>query len=470
VVIPAYSGFLAVRYLRTRWVNLLGMLGVAVAVWALIVVIAVFSGFIGEIRRSIRVATPDLLATGLPTGTSYEAIDQALRADPDVAETAPRLRHYGMYFPYGRSGRHIPQTRGMQTSSLAFDFVELIGVDPARERVTTGLDTWLAQGAESGLAVADPERPLHVPAELEERWRRRARQPGTPGPLLGTAPGILLSADRAMLGRIDPGQQMSVLTARFVRRGEDTELVEVRRYFTMAGCFETRHRVLDQTTALVPIDTMREMLGAATEDPFAASTDLVSDVAIRVRDGADPAEVGARLQQALAAGFGATVLTWEEQNRVYLGAVDQERGMMKLILFAVMLVAAFLIYSTLHMTVTQKTKDIGVLSSLGGSPGGVLRIFLLSGAVIGVVGCGLGVITGLLSVHYLNDVNDWSRRQLGVELFPTDLYALDRIPYEIETGWVIQVVVLALAITLFAAWLPARRAARMDPVRALAYE
>ena len=144
--------------------------------------------------------------------------------------------------------------------------------------------------------------------------------------------------------------------------------------------------------------------------------------------------------------------------------------MMKLILFAVMLVAAFLIYSTLHMTVTQKTRDVGILTSMGAAPPGILRIFLLSGGVIGVTGALLGVATGLLSAHYLNDLNDWSRARLGVELFPTELYSLDRIPYEIEPGWVTQVAVSALVITLLAAWLPARRAARMDPVRALSHE
>lgn len=467
-MIPAYSGFLAWRYLRTRWVNLLGMLGVAVAVWALIVVIAVFSGFIDEIRSSIRIATPDLLCTGLPLDTSYAELDEVLRADPDVAATAPRLRHHGMYFPYGRVGRRIQQTRGLVTSPLAFDFVELIGVDPAKELETTGLATWIEQGIDDGYPVADPEHPLYVPPEREERWRVRSRQPGTPGPLIDTSPGILLSTRRLATGRLELGQQLSVVTARFVRVDGDTDLVEVRRYFAVAGGFETRHRVLDDTTALIGIDALREMLGQHPDDPFAV--DVVSDVAIRVRAGADSAVVAARLQDALAADFGASVLTWEEQNHVFLGAVDQERGMMKLILFAVMLVSAFLIYSTLHMTVTQKIKDIGILSSMGAAPSGVLRIFLISGAVVGVVGCALGVVTGVLSAYYLNDVNDWMRARFGVELFPTELYALDRVPYDIEPGWVVQVALLALAITLLAAWLPARRAARMDPVRALAYE
>ena len=467
-MIRAYSGFLSIRYLRTRWVNLLGMIGVAVAVWALIVVIAVFSGFIGEIRSGIRIATPDLLCTGLPPETSFDAVDALLHEDDAVLATAPRLRHYAMYFPSGARGRRIERTHGLQTTPLAFDYVELIGIDPRREQEATQFGEWLAQGAEAGLGVTDPDRPLEVPAALEADWRRSRGLTGTPGPLLGGSPGILLSTRRVQGGLLALGQELSVVTGRFVQRDGESELRQVRRYFAIAGAFRTPHRVLDDTAALVSIDELRGMLGHPP-DSFDA-VDLVSDVAIRIAAGADAAAVAKRLEQRLADDFGASVLTWEAQNKVYLGAVDQERGMMKIILFAVMLVSAFLIYATLHMTVTQKTKDIGILTAIGGSPAGVQQIFLLSGATVGLAGCALGVVTGLLSAHYLNDINDWTKAQFGVELFPTSMYALERIPYRVDAEWVVQVVLLALAITLLAAWLPARRAARMDPVRALSYE
>ena len=115
-MISAYSTFLARRYLFSRWVNVLGTIGVAVAVWALIVVVAVFSGFIGEIREGIRGATPDLLLSGLAEDTSFAAVDLALRDDRDVASTAPRLRHYGMYYPYGRRTKQVPMTRSLKCS------------------------------------------------------------------------------------------------------------------------------------------------------------------------------------------------------------------------------------------------------------------------------------------------------------------------------------------------------------------
>lgn len=470
-MIRAFSAFLALRYLRSRWINVLGTLGVAVGVWALIVVIAVFSGFISDIRTSIQGATPDVLCTGLHPGTSYAAIDARIRADDDVAATAPRLRHHGMYFPHARLGRRLQATRGLPSNPLAFDYVELVGIDPALERTATGLDAWIAAIDTPESQVVDRMHPLKVAVREEEDQAVLAREPVGPGRLRVASPGMLVSKRRFDTSLLTRAQRVDLVTGRFLIDDGDTDLLSVRRIFAIAGAFETRHRILDETTALVPIHELRGMLGLPIDDPFATTpTDVVSDVAVRLREGADPTLVAARLTAAIAGEFGGRALTWEQQNSVFLGAVDQERAMMKVVLFAVMLVAASLIYATLHMTVMQKVKDIGILCSMGASPRGVQQVFLLSGLVVGVVGCVLGVASGVLSAYYLNDVNDWSRRQLGLELFPTDLYMLDRVPYRIEPLWIAQVAITALVVAFIAAWLPARRAARMDPVRALAYE
>lgn len=467
-MVASYSWFLALRYLLSRWINLIGMVGVAVAVWALIVVISVFSGFIGEIRAGIREATPTLLLAGLADGTSFEAVDALLHADDDVVATAPRLRHYATYHPFGRRARQVQTTRSLSTNPLSFDFVELLGIDAARESDTTGFQGWLANAATSPYAVGDASAPFSVDPGLVQLWMLRAGHALPPGGLLESPPGILISRRRLESRALETGQEVAVVSARFAEVGDGTELRKLRRLFAIAGGFDTRHRVFDESIALIPIWELREMLGHGFHDPLAV--DIASDVAIRVRDGADLASVAQRLERACSARFGGKVLTWEQQNSVFLGAVDQERGMMKLILFAVMLVSAFLIYATLNMMVTQKTKDIGILSSMGASPGGILAIFLLTGAVIAVVGCTIGVASGMLSAIYLNDVNDWTRAEFGIELFPTDLYAIDAIPYQLEAGWILQVVAGALVISLLAAYLPARRSARMEPVRALAYE
>ena len=113
---------------------------------------------------------------------------------------------------------------------------------------------------------------------------------------------------------------------------------------------------------------------------------------------------------------------------------------------------------------------VWLLASLGAVRGGISAIFVLCGTVVATVGCATGAALGLLSAHYLNDVNDWLHANIGFELFPTELYDMDRIPYRIEADWVASVLVAAFILSVVVAWLPARRAGRMDPVKALSYE
>jgi lipoprotein-releasing system permease protein len=463
-LVPTYAWFLALRYLATRWVNVLGIAGLAVAVWALIVVIAVFSGFIAEIREHIRGATADLSLVGVGPRCSYEQVRAILERDPDVAATAPRLQHYAILFPYGSLMRRVVTTRAAESNPLTFNFVNLIGVDPARERAATHFADWL-EAAPPLYRVDDPAQPFAVAAH-------RTSDPPAP---LRADPGLLLSLKRAARGDVlRPGQRIDIVSARFDRslqgNGQRRELVHrIRRPFTLAGAFETRHRFFDESNAFVDIEVLRDMLGHSQDDPD--SVDLVTEVAIRLRPGADLAAATERLEAAVGAvSGGGKVQTWEEINAVFLGAVNQERALMKLVLFAVMLVAAFLIYATLHMMVTQKFKDIGILTSMGATPRGIAAIFVLSACAIALVGCSIGAAAGIASAHWLNDVNDWFRSRFDVELFPTSLYALPRIPYRLEAPWIAQVLAAAFGLALLVAWLPARRAARMDPVAALSYE
>jgi lipoprotein-releasing system permease protein len=176
------------------------------------------------------------------------------------------------------------------------------------------------------------------------------------------------------------------------------------------------------------------------------------------------------VQRALPPGAAPEVLTWEQQNAVFLGAVDLERAMMTLVLFVVMLIAAFLIYATLNMMVAQKVKDIGILTALGGAPAAVGAIFTRCGFVIGVLGGLLGLGAGILSTIWLDAFDKWMLHTFGFELFPSEMFDLPQIPYQLESGWIALVALAALALSLLVAWRPARRAARMHPVEALSYE
>ncbi|MBX3463365.1 MAG: ABC transporter permease [Planctomycetes bacterium] len=494
-MIAAFSPFVALRYLLTRRINLLAMLGVTFAVWASILVDSVFTGFVGEIRRDVSRATPELILTDLPLDTGYEPLRSALEADDAVAATAPRLRHHGLLQPVRTPGGRAP---GAEGAELHFDhmqsgFALLLGIDPLREAAVTPLHEWVARSetvlaarhvALPASAVLDEPDPLRraqllVPDDVEWLARRRAglRVDGARAEHRSTWPGVLLGWRRlAYAPWLREGDPLDLLSAASVpTTGGAPQLRTHRLRLAFAGWFATSYRAFDETTALLPIEALRTMLGHDLADPD--SIDLVTDVAIRLHPAArgDLGAVARRLQaaaqRALPPGSPpCIVLDWQQQNTVFLGAVATEQAMMQFVLFVVMLVAAFVIYAVLHMMVVQKWKDIGILAALGGTPRAIGAVFLLCGVVVATLGSALGTAFGVLSALHLNDANEWLFARTGLELFPRALFDLQRVPVRLEPAWLSTVALGAVLLALLTALLPARKAARMNPVQALAHE
>ncbi|MCK5942021.1 MAG: FtsX-like permease family protein [Planctomycetes bacterium] len=496
-MLPAFSPFLALRYLMTRRINVLGVLGVAFAVWAMLIVDGVFTGFVTDIHTDVRASAPELLLTDLPHDTGYGPLRDALEADQDVVTTAPRLRHHGLLQPV-RGNRYAGEAR---SSQLEFEqartsngFAVLLGIDPLREPQVVDIEAWLDRGPQQierrgrrdPRAVVFDEKDerrlaeLRVPDELEWQARGRAALPREPDEQdhVSLWPGMLLGWPRVFANpRAEAGDPFDVLVVAFPR--EDADGAVMRPHTTrmaFAGWFSAGSRMFDETTVLVPIETLRTMLGHDAYDPN--SVELVTDVAIRPRAGLTAPQLQAlqlrlqqRAQQVLPEGSPpCAVLDWRQQNQTFLSAVAQEQAMMEIVLFVVMLVSAFVIYTTLHMMVTQKVKDIGIVAAVGGAPGGIGGVFLIGGTVVAIVGTLLGVVAGLLSSIWLNPVNDWLYATFGVELFPRGLFDLDEVPCHIEPGWVVTVAVGAVLLAVVVATVPARKAARMNPVTALSFE
>ena len=496
-MIPAFSTFLALRYLLTRRINLLCVLGVAFAVWAMLIVDGVFTGFVKNIHTDVRSSSPALLLTDLPHDTGYDALREKLEADPDVVTTAPRLRHHGLLQAVQPSSTRLQA----ESSQLEFDrartnngFALLLGIDPLREPDVVDLDAWLNRGPDQiarrgridpRATVFDETEPdrrseMLVPDAIEHAARRRSGLPHDADSSRHRSawPGILLGWPRVFANtRTMTGDPFDVLCVAFPTEGDDGAVMRPHTTrMAFAGWFSAGSRLFDETTVLVPIETLRTMLGHDAYDPN--SVDVVTDVAIEPRDGMTATETAAladRLRQAAQAilpeqAARCSVLNWRQQNETFLSAVAQEQAMMEIVLFVVMLVSAFVIYTTLHMMVTQKVKDIGIVAAVGGSPGGVGAVFLLAGVVVSVIGTALGVLAGILSAVWLNPVNDWLYANVGVELFPRGLFDLDEVPCHLAPEWVTSVAAGAVLLSVIVAVLPARKAARLDPVTALSYE
>ena len=165
------------------------------------------------------------------------------------------------------------------------------------------------------------------------------------------------------------------------------------------------------------------------------------------------------------------VQTWEDKPRELMTAIRVERAITVIVQSFVFLLAWALIYSILSSAVVEKTKDIGVLRSLGATKYGVMSIFLLNGFIIGLIGAAIGIVGGALFCSNINSISDWIYGLTGFRVFPPDVYGFDKIPVDSNpTEWAIVITSIALIVSVAGAYIPARKAANLNPVDALRYE
>jgi lipoprotein-releasing system permease protein len=213
-------------------------------------------------------------------------------------------------------------------------------------------------------------------------------------------------------------------------------------------------------TGMYQYDNQFVVMDRKAAQHFAGLGDAVSGIEIRLRHPDLAPAVGQRLEQRL--GFPFRSLDWQAQNAGLFSALELEKLAMGLVIFFIMIVAAFNIVGTLTMVVTDKTREIGILQAMGMTRASVGRIFLLQGALIGGVGTALGLLLGLL-VAFVVDQSGWIRIDPAV-------YFIDRLPVHVELLDVLVVVVASTALALVATLIPSRAAARLTPVEAIRHE
>jgi lipoprotein-releasing system permease protein len=169
-------------------------------------------------------------------------------------------------------------------------------------------------------------------------------------------------------------------------------------------------------------------------------------------------------------GDGAQILEWQRANAGFFNAIQVERNVMFLILTLIILVAAFNVISSLIMLVKDKGRDIAILRTMGATRGMIMRVFLISGASIGVIGTLLGFIVGLAFASNIETLRQWIESMTGTELFAAEIYFLSQLPAKVEPMEVATVVAMGLGLSFLATLYPSWRAARIDPAEALRYE
>jgi lipoprotein-releasing system permease protein len=409
---------IARRYLRSRRTTRVASLntvistgGVAVGVMALIVVLGVMNGLRDDLRQRILVANPHLRILTFGAGLrmdDWRRTLQIVRRQPGVVAAAPEV--------ISQAGITAGQDYG--------EGVNLVGFDPDTGSHSV---TSLPQAIQKGDLTF------------------RTTKPNVDG-------GILLGARLANRLSVYPGDVITLVPVTQAKMNPALGVAVPRFWrFEVTGLFDTGMFQYDNQFVVLKLDVAQRFTGLG---------DAVSGLAVRVTDPDRAPEIGEAIEKVL--GYPYRSLDWQTQNVSLFSALQLEKLAMGLIIFFIMVVAAFNIVGTLTMVVADKTREIGILRAMGLTSPAVARVFLLQGAVIGAVGTAVGLAGGL-ALAYLVDKSGWIRINPAV-------YFIDHLPVHVEVEDVLVVVLASLAIAVLATIYPSRAAAGLTPVDAIRHE
>jgi lipoprotein-releasing system permease protein len=268
------------------------------------------------------------------------------------------------------------------------------------------------------------------------------------------------SRDRYVLR---PGDEVKIITVSGALTGErigEHKMVPVNDSFVVVDYFKSELSEYDSNYVFVPLDYLQHLR---------TMHNRVTSIQIKLNDYADAKAVVEELRAMFPHGS-LRIETWEQKQGPLLHAIDIERGILNVLLFLIIAVAGFGILAIFSMIVAEKTRDIGILKALGASNGGVMKIFLGYGLLLGVVGAGLGTLLGLTLTWHINKIEQFLSSITGNQVFDRGIYYFNEIPTDIQVMMVLLVNAGAVAIAVAFSVLPALRAALLHPVRALRYE
>lgn len=237
-------------------------------------------------------------------------------------------------------------------------------------------------------------------------------------------------------------------------------------FYTIVDLYESKMQEYDSSFVFVPLRRLQESRGMIDRTTGIAR---FSSIHVKLAPGIDAETVRDRLQAAFPV-HEFTVSTWRDKQGPLLAAVQTETAVLNVLLFMIIAVAGFGILAIFFMIVVEKTRDIGILKSLGASSWGVMGIFLTYGVSLGAVGAGVGVAIGLAFTHYINEIADFIGWMTGQPVFDPAVYYFYEIPTIVHPWTVAWIALGSVVIAVAASVLPALRAANLHPVRALRYE
>jgi len=269
--------------------------------------------------------------------------------------------------------------------------------------------------------------------------------------------GIVLGSDLARALGVRMGEKVMLIAP----QGSITPagMMPRLKQFRMVGIFEIGMAPYDNSLALINMNDAQKLFQLG---------DAVTGISTKLREIDAAPAVAAALQSQMPQGLYAN--DWTHQNSNYFKAVQMEKKMMFIILSLIVAVAAFNIVSTLVMAVTDKQADIAILRTLGASPASIMKIFIVQGVMIGVIGTLAGSVCGVLLALNLNVVVPFIEHLFGVQFLAKDVYYISELPSDLRLHEVLLVSGLSFLISLLATLYPSWRASKTQPAEALRYE
>jgi lipoprotein-releasing system permease protein len=407
----SFEFYLARRYLsarsHSRFLNLITVIaigGICVGVSALIVVIGVMSGLQTEVRDRILGTNPHIMVLTYGEGLRLDDWDAPLataKEDPDVTIAEPFVYSEALIF------QNVNYQQGVAIRGITQEATRRIA-----DQLVLG--EWNFDATDSGL------------------------------------PGIVLGFRLANRLLVYPGDSVSLVS------GHGAELTPAGfipkfKKFEVVGTFRSGMYEYDNQMGYVSLAAAQDLLGLGNS---------VTGLALWVDDPWSADVVAQRLEGELGNPY--TLRDWKRMNEGLFSALKLEKMGMALILLLIVLVAAFNIISTLIMVVTDKTREIGILRSMGLTSRRILKVFMLQGLIIGIAGTLLGMVVGLAA--------SWAIDYFGLISLPGDVYIISRIPVTVSPLDLGLIVVLSILISFSATIYPSRQASRLTPVEAIRHE
>ncbi|MFB3431471.1 MAG: ABC transporter permease [Phycisphaerales bacterium] len=528
-----YQPLLTRRYLTSKLMPLLAVVAVALCAAMVLIVWSVMGGFLNNFLASGRQMIGDVTIASPNQGIPhYEQLMEMLEEHPDIEATTPTIETLGLISLPGGGSRdvlivgvepegydevtdyadrlywkHKEPTKAEQKlldeideARRAGDFETRFPLTDPRLDLPKGFEVFGEQ-----LVVGDPDAPVG------EGWQ--------PAAVLGLrVSGSYFVTEEGFFypqtfGGFMPENSITLRVVPFNRRGGFTTAGTVDREFPVANEFVTGLFQVDSRWAIIPLVELQKMLRMdATErvDPdFTPGADFVNgELVIREPEviGTSPARVTAVLVRAregvraeeieptvkeIYSEFAALhppgspdavpnaesmrnngIYTWKNKPGLaeFIRQVESETVLILLMFAIISMVAVVLIFAIFWAMVSEKTKDVGILRSIGGSKMGIAWLFLRYGLIIGVLGAAIGGTLAYIIIRNINPIHEWLTHVTGRAIWDPAFYLFSRIPDEVEPGKAAIVLVSAVLCSVLGALIPAVRAANMDPVRALRFE